>query len=93
MPYSLKGRNVLVTAGSRYETYPTRLNLRSQCLTYYDRGLGALICEKFAAEGSNIAINYAMSKDRAEQLSRKIEDEHHVKTVLIQGVRRSHFDM
>ena len=51
-------------------------------MTLY-RGLGALICEKFAAEGCNIAINYAASKDRAEQLSKKIVDEHHIKTVLI----------
>ncbi|KAI1616123.1 short chain dehydrogenase [Exophiala viscosa] len=51
MPYSLKGRNVLVTGGSR--------------------GLGALICEKFAAEGSNVVVNYVSSKDRAEEVAEK----------------------
>ncbi|KIV78742.1 hypothetical protein PV11_06355 [Exophiala sideris] len=51
MPYSLKGRNVLVTGGSR--------------------GLGALICEKFAAEGSNVVVNYVNSKDSAEQVAEK----------------------
>lgn len=64
MPYSLKGRNVLVTGGSR--------------------GLGALVCEKFAAEGANIAINYMSSKDRAEELAKKVES-HGVKAVCIQA--------
>lgn len=64
MPYSLKGRNVLVTGGSR--------------------GLGALVCEKFAAEGANIAINYNASKDRAEELAKKVES-HGVKAVCIQA--------
>lgn len=48
MPYALKGRNVLVTGGSR--------------------GLGALICEKFAAEGSNVMVNYVSAEDRALQV-------------------------
>jgi NAD(P)-dependent dehydrogenase (short-subunit alcohol dehydrogenase family) len=65
MPYSLKGRNVLVTGGSR--------------------GLGALVAEKFAAEGSNVAINYVANADRAKQVSEKIEGQHNVKTVIIQG--------
>lgn len=64
MPYSLKGRNVLVTGGSR--------------------GLGALVCEKFAAEGANVAINYASSKERAEELAKKVES-HGVKAVCIQA--------
>lgn len=53
MPYSLKGRNVLVTGASR--------------------GLGALICEKFAAEGANIVVNYVSSKERAEEVAKKCE--------------------
>ncbi|MCJ1311709.1 hypothetical protein MMC25_005382 [Agyrium rufum] len=65
MPYALKGRNVLVAAGSR--------------------GLGALIAEKFGAEGCNVAINYSQSKDRAEALAKKIEQEHGVKTVVLKG--------
>ncbi|KIX05059.1 uncharacterized protein Z518_05931 [Rhinocladiella mackenziei CBS 650.93] len=51
MPYTLKGRNVLITGGSR--------------------GLGALLCEKFAAEGSNIVVNYVSSKDSADQVAEK----------------------
>jgi len=35
--------------------------------------LGALICEKFAAEGANVVVNYASSKDRAEEVVKKCE--------------------
>jgi NAD(P)-dependent dehydrogenase (short-subunit alcohol dehydrogenase family) len=69
MPYSLKGRNVLVTGGSR--------------------GLGALICEKFAEEGANIMINYVSAADRAEEVKQRCE-KHGVKAAIIQGVRKSH---
>ena len=48
------------------------------------RGLGALICEKFAAEGANIAINYASSKDRAEDVAKKVESMG-VKAIVIQA--------
>ncbi|PGH27519.1 hypothetical protein AJ80_00760 [Polytolypa hystricis UAMH7299] len=65
MPYSLKGRNVLITGGSR--------------------GLGALVAEKFAAEGSNIAINYFASLDRAKETAQKIEAQYPVKTIIVQG--------
>lgn len=49
------------------------------------RGLGALVCEKFAAEGANVAINYVSSKDRAEELKEKLTGMG-VKAVCIQGV-------
>ncbi|KIW05254.1 uncharacterized protein PV09_03787 [Verruconis gallopava] len=65
MPYDLKNRNVLVTAGSR--------------------GLGALICEKFAAKGCNIAINYYSRPKPAQELSEKIKKEYGVKTIVIKG--------
>ena len=50
------------------------------------RGLGALIAEKFAAENSNLAINYMASQDRAEQVAEKIERVYKIKPILIQGV-------
>ena len=65
MPYDLRGRNVLVTGGSR--------------------GLGALVAEKFAAEGCNIAINYVTNLERAQQTAAKVEKDCAVKTVLVQG--------
>ncbi|KIW82562.1 hypothetical protein Z517_05589 [Fonsecaea pedrosoi CBS 271.37] len=47
-------------------------------------GLGALICEKFAAEGSNIVVNYVSSKDRADQVAEKCKGLG-VKAVVIQA--------
>ncbi|CAG7926587.1 unnamed protein product [Penicillium olsonii] len=65
MPYSLAGRNVLITGGSR--------------------GLGALSVEKFASEGSNIAINYMSNKETADKLASDVANKYNVKTVVIQG--------
>lgn len=50
------------------------------------RGLGELICLKFAQEGCNVAINYNSSADRAKGVAEKVEKEHGVKAFLIQGV-------
>ena len=66
MPYSLKGRNVLVTGGSR--------------------GLGALICEKFASEGCNIIVNYVAAEDRAQEVVKTCEKAG-VKAFAIKAVR------
>ncbi|KAJ5678687.1 hypothetical protein N7462_006931 [Penicillium macrosclerotiorum] len=65
MPYSLVGRNVLITGGSR--------------------GLGALVAHKFAAEGSNIAINYMSSKETADKVASEISSKYNVKAIVIQG--------
>ncbi|KAK5688834.1 hypothetical protein LTS10_000812 [Elasticomyces elasticus] len=65
MPYSLKGRNVLVTGGSR--------------------GLGAEICRKFAAEGCNIAINYANNEAPAQELAKELQQKYNVKTVVLKA--------
>lgn len=51
------------------------------------RGLGALVAEKFAAQGCNLAINYVSNLERAEQTAKKIEKEYKAKAVIIQGVR------
>ncbi|KAH8799177.1 short-chain dehydrogenase/reductase-like protein sdr [Xylogone sp. PMI_703] len=72
MPYSLKGRNVLVTGGSR--------------------GLGEIVCLKFAEEGSNVAINYNSSAKKAEELAAKLVKEYGVKTITIQGDMGSESD-
>ena len=52
----------------------------------YPRGLGELICLKFAQEGCSIAINYNSGVDRAKAVATKIEKEHGMKVVLVQAV-------
>lgn len=66
MPYTLKGRKVLVTGGSR--------------------GLGAVICEKFAIEGAHIMVNYVNNEDRAKEVAKRAET-HGVKAFVIRGVQ------
>lgn len=49
------------------------------------RGLGAEIARKFAAEGSNIAINYHSKEAPAKELSRELESQYHIETTVLQG--------
>jgi len=49
--------------------------------------LGALICEKFAAEGCNVAVNYNASKDKAIEVAKKIQIGYRIKAFIIYGVR------
>lgn len=51
-----------------------------------DRGLGALVAHKFAAEGSNIAINYVSNKEAADRVAAEIASKYNVKTIVVQGV-------
>lgn len=44
------------------------------------------MAEKFAAEGCNVAINYNANQERANQVARKAEKEHKVKSLIVQGV-------
>ncbi|EFE31422.1 short chain dehydrogenase/reductase family protein [Trichophyton benhamiae CBS 112371] len=44
-----------------------------------------MVAEKFAAEGSNVAINYYSSEAQAKELAAKIEADHKVKAIPIQG--------
>lgn len=48
-------------------------------------GLGAEVCRKFASEGCNVAINYANNEAAAQQLAQELQNEHGVKTLVIQG--------
>ena len=57
--------------------------LMADYVTY--RGLGAVICEKFASEGANVAINYANSKEPADELSKKLE-KYGTKIVVLKAV-------
>ena len=49
-------------------------------------GLGALICEKFAAEQCNIAINYLSSEASAKEVEAQVK-KHGVKAIIVQAVR------
>ena len=49
------------------------------------RGLGALVAEKFALEGCNVAVNYNASQESAEQVVAKIQ-KFKVKSFVIRGV-------
>lgn len=53
---------------------------------FIQSGLGALVAEKFAREGSNVAINYVSSRDAAEGLAAEVQSKYAVKAVVIQGV-------
>ncbi|KAL1968875.1 hypothetical protein VTN77DRAFT_1236 [Rasamsonia byssochlamydoides] len=64
---------------------PYSLKDRNVLITGGSRGLGALVAEKFAAEGSNIAINYVSNAERAKEAAAKIEAQYKVKVVVIQG--------
>lgn len=50
------------------------------------RGLGAIVCIKFAEEGCNIAINYVANAAAAEALKEKLEKEYAVKCYVVQAV-------
>lgn len=44
-----------------------------------------MICEKFAAEGSNIAINYFSRKEPADELAQSLA-KYNVKVIVLKGV-------
>ena len=63
-------------------------SLRGQnvLITGGSAGLGAAVATKFASEGANLAINYASSKDRAEELASSLQKAHTgIKIVILQG--------
>ncbi|APA12398.1 hypothetical protein sscle_09g071680 [Sclerotinia sclerotiorum 1980 UF-70] len=64
---------------------PYKLTNRNVLVTGGSRGLGEVICLKFAAEGCNVAINYVSSEDKARELKKRIEEEWGVKVVCLKG--------
>ncbi|TKA27137.1 hypothetical protein B0A50_04474 [Salinomyces thailandicus] len=64
---------------------PYKLQGRNVLITGGSRGLGAEIARKFAAEGSNVAINYVNSEAPAQDLAAELQQKHNVKTVVIKG--------
>jgi NAD(P)-dependent dehydrogenase (short-subunit alcohol dehydrogenase family) len=69
---------------------PLSLKSANVLVTGGSRGLGAYICEKFAAEGANVAINYQSSAEAAEKLAKKLSEQYGVKTITFQAVRKLH---
>jgi hypothetical protein len=71
---------------SSFPIHPkTKTTLPSTTNPVNHRGLGAVIAQKFAAQGSNIAINFYSRLAEAEALSAQIQKDYGVKTTLIQG--------
>lgn len=64
---------------------PYSLKNRNVLVTGGSKGLGAVIAAKFAAEGSNIAINYANDTAAAQSLKAELEKEHGVKAVVVKA--------
>jgi NAD(P)-dependent dehydrogenase (short-subunit alcohol dehydrogenase family) len=64
---------------------PYSLKNRNVLVTGGSRGLGALICEKFAAEGCNVIVNYVSAEDRAKEVVAKCEKAG-VKAFAVKGV-------
>ncbi|KAL8721120.1 MAG: hypothetical protein Q9225_002143 [Loekoesia sp. 1 TL-2023] len=65
---------------------PYDLKGRNVLITGASRGLGALLAEKFAAEGCNVAINYNASEDRAKKVADKVQKTYNRKAIIVKGV-------
>lgn len=64
---------------------PYSLQNRNVLVTAGSRGLGALVAQKFAAQGSNVAINYFSSAGAAETIASDIRAQYNVKVITIKG--------
>lgn len=67
-------------------TMPINLKGKTVLITGGSRGLGAEIARKFAAQGCNVCINYANSKDDAEKLVHSLEKDFRIKGITMQAV-------
>ncbi|KAL9641008.1 MAG: hypothetical protein Q9204_000411 [Flavoplaca sp. TL-2023a] len=65
---------------------PYKLSGRNVLITGASRGLGALLAEKFAKEGCNVAINFNTSEQRAQQVAEKIRSTYNCQAIIIKGV-------
>ncbi|CEO60120.1 hypothetical protein PMG11_04760 [Penicillium brasilianum] len=64
---------------------PYNLRGRNVLIVGGSRGLGAVVAEKFAVEGCNLAINYLFSQEQADNLASELAKKYSIKAVTIQG--------
>ncbi|KAH8697048.1 short chain dehydrogenase [Talaromyces proteolyticus] len=64
---------------------PYSLKNRNVLVTGGSRGLGAFICERFAEEGCNVAVNYISNKERANQVAEKCRSKFGVNAVVLRA--------
>lgn len=62
-----------------------QLKGKNALITGGSAGLGASIAHQLAAEGANIAINYANNRERADTLASEITDKYGVKTIVLKA--------
>ncbi len=61
------------------------LKNKTALVTGGNSGLGAAICEVFAAEGCNVVINYLFNPGEAESLAARLQNTYGVKAVIAKG--------
>ncbi|KAL8694742.1 MAG: hypothetical protein Q9218_000668 [Villophora microphyllina] len=68
-----------------YGIFQLQKKMRHTRITRFWELDGALLAEKFAAEGCNVAINYNASEDRAKQVAEKIKKTYSVTVIIVKG--------
>ena len=60
---------------------------RNVLVTGGSKGLGEVLCRKFAAEGCNVAINFNSDATAANNLTQELKTSNGVKVVTVKAVR------
>ncbi len=64
---------------------PINLKNKSALITGGSAGVGAAVAKQLAAEGVNLAINYASSSERAESLAKELKEKYNIKVITIKA--------